>query len=117
MGSGKLVGGLNSRFRVGKRMRFELRREATAAQTALRRIVGNGEHMREIRAPAAGFPGADHGRIALGAEGLHFAIILYRTVPLSAIQMTEGDSKHRAKRWTVPWCEPPASFCRTAGAI
>jgi hypothetical protein len=70
----------NPGFRGGNSVFFELRRQATAAEATLLRIVGNRQHMREICAPAARFLGTDHGSIALGAEGLHAVIILCPTL-------------------------------------
>jgi hypothetical protein len=72
-------------------MRFQLRRQASAAEAALRRIVGNRQDMRQVSTPTAGFLAADHRRIALGAKGLHTVIILCRAL----LSTTLNNGHHR----------------------
>jgi hypothetical protein len=54
---------------------LQLLRQATPAQTSLRRIFWDWQHMWKIGAPAARLLRTGHRRIALRAESLHAVII------------------------------------------
>ena len=77
---GQRLGGL-ARF-----LKFRPLRKAIQAEASLGSLLGNGQGMREIGAPAAMLRIAGHGCVALGAKRLHRFIITCNPVERTMVQ-------------------------------